>query len=169
MKRIYFIIVILTFSITTKLSIAKDKYCFGEAGKMYGIDPEILRSISFDESGHNNSAVNYNSDGSYDFCHMQINSSWAGKIGIDNWLSLGDPCQCSMWAAYILANCIQKHGNSWKAVGCYHSPSEKKRVNYAWTIYKLMKHQKKNVSKKSCIKQKGCVIRTASNVSSRSQ
>lgn len=69
-------------------------FCFEEAGTMYGIAPRLLWSICKGESNFNPAAVNYNSNGSYDFGLMQINSSWAPtlrKKGI-SWEALADPC-----------------------------------------------------------------------------
>lgn len=60
---------------------------------MYGISPRLLWSISKGESNFNPLAVNHNTNGSYDFGLMQINSSWAPtlrKMGLP-WESLADP------------------------------------------------------------------------------
>lgn len=61
---------------------------------------------------------------------MQINSSWANKIGYELWMKLGDPCQNVMVGAWILAGCIERHGYSWEAVGCYNTPDRKKQKKY---------------------------------------
>ncbi len=111
--------------LTPRLALSQD-YCFEEAGKQYGISPLLLWAISREESGFNPSAINFNRNGSYDYCHMQINSSWASEIGEEVWASLGDPCQCTMTGAWILARCIKNNSYTWKAVGCYHAKNEEK-------------------------------------------
>lgn len=123
--------------LTPHIGISQD-YCFEEAGKQYGISPLILWAISREESGFNPSAININHNGSYDYCHMQINSAWASEVGKNVWASLRDPCQCTMAGAWILSQCIKDNGYTWKAVGCYNAKSEEKRVGYSWKIYRAM-------------------------------
>jgi hypothetical protein len=116
-------------------------YCFEEAGKLYGISPALLWAISREESGFNPSAINYNRNGSYDYCHMQVNSVWASEVGERVWGSLGDPCQCTITGAWILSKCIKLYGYTWQAVGCYHAKSEEKRMTYSWKVHRgLIKH-----------------------------
>ena len=121
------------------LAAAGQDYCFDEAGKQYAVAPSLLRAISEVESGFNPFAINFNTDGTYDYCHMQVNSSWASKIGRDTWASLCNPCQCTMVAAWILSQCIAQYGYTWKAVGCYHAKDNQRRVSYAWKIQDALK------------------------------
>ena len=110
-------------------------YCFEEAGETYSVAPELLWAISKVESNFNNRAVNWNKNGSYDFCHMQINSGWYKALGRDLWMQLGDPCTCTKVGAWVLANCVHNFGYTWKAVGCYNAASQEKRSVYAWKVY----------------------------------
>ncbi len=110
-------------------------FCFEEAGMLYGISPLLLRAIAEVESNLNPLAINRNSDGSYDFGLMQINSSWARILGIDNWLLLGNPCNNVKVGAWILRQCIDRYGYNWEAVGCYNARSFEKRIQYANKIY----------------------------------
>lgn len=114
-------------------------FCFDEAGARYGINPIILRSIAKVESNFNPRAVNRNKNGSYDFGLMQINSSWARTIGLERWNSLGDACYNTMTGAWILANCMNKYGYSWKAIGCYNSQTPDKRDRYALAVFNQLK------------------------------
>ena len=85
---------------------------------MYRIAPKLLRTISKGESNFNPAAVNYNTNGSYDFGLMQINSSWAPalrKMGIP-WETLADPCTNVKVGAWVLAQCISEYGYTWSAV-----------------------------------------------------
>lgn len=113
-------------------------FCFQEAGDYYNISPNLLYVIADAESDFDPSAKNTNSDGSYDFGLMQINSSWADKIGMDTWLKLGDPCYNVYVGAWILSDCFARYGYTWKGIGCYNAKSERKRVAYAWKIYRLL-------------------------------
>jgi soluble lytic murein transglycosylase-like protein len=118
-------------------------FCFEQAGAEYGVAPEILWALSTKESGGNPTAYNQNSNGSYDYCHMQINSGWYRVLGKERWDALSDPCQCTRTGAWILSNCMRKYGYSWKAIGCYHSQTPDKRDQYAKSIAKILSSAKK--------------------------
>lgn len=110
--------------------------CFVSAGDMYSINPDLLWTIAKVESNFNPRAINYNKNGSYDYGIMQINSFWYKHLGHDRWMALADPCYNVHVGAWILKQCINKHGYSWSAVGCYNASTEAKRNSYAWKIYK---------------------------------
>jgi len=116
-------------------ALCADTLCFAEAGEMYDISPTLLKAISWTESRHNNEAINWNSNGTYDYCHMQINSAWYQSLGHDKWMSIADPCACTMVGAEILKKCIDAYGYTWEAVGCYNASSKNKRTKYAHKIY----------------------------------
>lgn len=139
-KSLIFILCVCA-SLTPHLAISQD-YCFEEAGKQYGISPLLLWAISREESGFNPSAINYNRNGSFDYCHMQINSAWASEVGKEAWASLGDPCHCTMIGAWILSACINDYGYTWKAIGCYNARNEDKRVGYSWRIFNILNRYK---------------------------
>lgn len=113
-------------------------YCFEEAGSAYGISPQLLWAIAKTESGLNPLAINYNPNGSYDFGVMQINSGWYKSLGHALWMSLNEPCTNIKVGAWILAGCIQRHGYTWEAVGCYNAVSPGKRVSYANKVYRIL-------------------------------
>ncbi|MGO9014194.1 MAG: lytic transglycosylase domain-containing protein [Dissulfurispiraceae bacterium] len=98
-----------------------DDYCFQEAGYMYGVAPEVLWVIAKGESNFNPQIVHWNSNGSYDYGTMQINSCWYITLGKDRWNHLADPCYNIKVGAWILAQCIQRYGYTWEAVGCYNT------------------------------------------------
>lgn len=110
---------------------ADDPYCFVEAGEMYNVSAQLLWAISKVESNHDPKAINFNKNGSYDICHMQINSQWVKSLGQERWEGLSDPCYCTKIGAWILSQCVEKHGYTWEAVGCYHSPTKERQVVYA--------------------------------------
>lgn len=98
--------------------------CYEEAGMKYGINPQLLRAIAVTESDENPLAVSPpNKDGSRDFSMMQINPFWYPKLahyGVRK-EDLKDPCQSVHAAAWILAQEIERFGNSWRAVGAYNA------------------------------------------------
>lgn len=112
--------------------------CFDEAGKKYGISPQLLRAIAKTESGMRPHAMNRNPNGSYDVGVMQINSFWFPKLGLTADQLRADPCLNVMTGADILGRCIKSHGYAWEAVGCYNAYSHSKRVAYSWRIYRSL-------------------------------
>jgi soluble lytic murein transglycosylase-like protein len=117
-------------------------FCFEEAGREYGIAPEVLWSIAKGESNLDPNAINRNTNGSYDFGLMQINSIWATTLGKERWASLGDACTNVKTGAWILRQCIDDYGYDWKAIGCYNSRTPSKRDEYARRIAKIMEQFK---------------------------
>jgi len=106
---------------------------------MYGISPQLLWSIAKVESNFDPGAINRNHNGTYDFGIMQINSSWYPALGRAIWNQLGNPCMNVHVGAWVLAQCIQKHGNTWEAIGCYNASSKTKRVRYAVKVYDALR------------------------------
>ena len=94
---------------------------FDEAGRYYNISPELLEAIAWVESNKTVNAVNNNKNGSYDFCHMQINSKYWKPVLENNWQYLSNPRYCSMVGAWVLRQCVDRYGYNWDAVACYHT------------------------------------------------
>lgn len=115
-----------------------DSLCFDEAGAQYGINPQILRAIAKVESNFNPRAINWNTNGTYDFGVMQINTSWGYTLGKEWWSTLGDPCTNIRAGAMILSSCMKKYGYTWEAIGCYNSQTPGKRDKYAMMVYKQL-------------------------------
>lgn len=129
-----FILVMLCLAVNTASAHA---FCFQEAGELYGISPQLLWSIAKVESNFDPGAVNWNRNGTYDFGLMQINSSWAGRLG-KTWSGLGDPCTNVKVGAWILAQCVSDYGYTWQAVGCYNSRTPSKRDRYAAKVFRIL-------------------------------
>ena len=113
-------------------------FCFEEAGMQYNLPPKLLWSIAKSESNFKPDAVNVNKNGSYDYGVMQINSSWAGRLGDRLWSQLADPCTNVKVGAWILSQCINDYGYNWKAVGCYNSRTPGKNEAYAQRIASIL-------------------------------
>jgi len=115
-------------------AVQASAFCFQEAGIEYGISPALLWGIAKHESNMNPVAICRNRNGSFDFGLMQINSRWAKILGAERWMSLGDPCTNVRTGAWILSDCIRRHGYNWKAVGCYHSSAPARSERYAGRV-----------------------------------
>lgn len=112
--------------------------CFNEAAAYFQVSPQVLHAIAKHESGLNPNAMNRNTNGTYDIGVMQINSLWLpelSKIGIQ-YENLRDPCMNVFVGAWIYSKKVQKYGNSWNAIGAYHSETAQKRESYSWKIYR---------------------------------
>ena len=120
-------------------SVRAESLCFDEAGRDYGINPRILRAIAKVESNYNPRAINRNTNGTYDFGVMQINSLWASVLGKERWNTLGDPCTNIKTGASILSSCMESYGYTWQAIGCYNSRTPDKRDKYAMLVFRQMK------------------------------
>lgn len=113
--------------------------CFVDAALRYQVNPLLLRAIARQESSFRADAVNENTNGTRDIGVMQINTWWLGgplgKAGLTE-EHLFQPCLNIHVGAWILANEIQRHGLSWKAIGSYHSPTEWRQADYARRIHR---------------------------------
>lgn len=111
------------------------------AAARYGVNPHVLYAIAQQESSLNPRAVNSNGNGSTDFGLTQINSLWLPHLkqfGI-NAENLMDPCTNLHVGAYILALNVRQHGNTWNAIGAYHSNTPSLRDRYAQSIYQRLR------------------------------
>ena len=128
-------------------------FCFEEAGAEYGLSPRLLWAIAKVESGFNPAALNTNTDGSFDYGLMQINSRWYPTLGRERWAHLNDACFNVRTGAWILARCVKRHGYTWDAVGCYCAKSPEKRARYANRVYRALVDA--GAAQASCRAQKG--------------
>ena len=105
-----------------------EDFCYDSAGDFFGIPPALLQALSYVESQHDKDAIHRNENGSFDFGHMQINTIWVKKIG-KSYLTLSNPCYCTYVGAWILSQCIEKHGYSYDALSCYRSGRALKKLS----------------------------------------
>lgn len=107
--------------------------CFDDAAAYHQVNAWTLRAIAYQESSFNERAVGRNSNGSVDVGLTQTNSIHfpdLAKFGISA-RDLFDPCKSTFVAAWLLRKKILKHGNTWAAVGAYHSETPSLRDRYA--------------------------------------
>jgi soluble lytic murein transglycosylase-like protein len=115
--------------------------CFSAAAAYQSVNPLILRAIAWQESHDNVSAMHKNRNGSIDYGLMQINSIHLpalAQYGISS-NKLMDPCSNVYIAAWHLRRQMDKYGNSWAAVGAYHSETPALRDQYAKQIIGILR------------------------------
>ena len=115
-------------------------YCFEQAGTYYGVSPALLYAIAKVESNLNWRALNKNRNGTYDIGLMQINSRWLPTLkryGLHNERLIWEPCYNTMVGAWVLRQCIDRYGNTWKAIDCYNKGSKaRENSQYVWKVYR---------------------------------
>jgi len=110
--------------------------CIDDAAAYHGVNPQVLRAIGYQESHLNPQAHNRNRNGSEDLGMFQINTIHLPELsryGIGR-QALYDPCVSAYVAAWHLARKVQLHGNSWRAIGAYHSESPGENGVYARAV-----------------------------------
>ncbi|ANA41746.1 transglycosylase (plasmid) [Geobacter anodireducens] len=120
-------------------------FCFQEAGEEYGVAPEILYNIASVESSFKPTVIHWNTNGTYDYGLMGINSKWTewSPYIRKMWPYLGDPCINVKAGAWILSKCIKDYGYTWQGIGCYNSRTPEFNREYAQKIFKSMvKHRR---------------------------
>jgi len=123
---------------------------FQEAAQTWGVPVALTRAIARVESGFSPWAINIegrgytfaskekalekgqqaqNANRSFDSGVMQVNSFWLKKYGIPLEAAL-DPGANIFLGSWILKQEIERHGQTWNAVGAYHSPDEARSRRY---------------------------------------
>lgn len=123
----------LAVSVLALASIDAQAFCFDEAAARYGVNPVVLRGIAFVESRLRATVVRRNEDGSIDYGPMQVNSVHLPELA--RWgitpARLMDPCTNVMVGAYLYRKKMERYGNTWVAVGAYHSETPENRDAYS--------------------------------------
>jgi soluble lytic murein transglycosylase-like protein len=107
--------------------------CFELAASRYQVPVHLLKAIAQVESAHNPRAMNFNTNGTRDIGLMQINSSWLPllrKMSVTE-QALWDPCVNTLVAAWLLSENFKRWGNTYRALGAYHSPNAARQLHYA--------------------------------------
>ncbi|SAK71287.1 lytic transglycosylase, catalytic [Caballeronia pedi] len=129
---------LLVASLAASPAFADD--CFEQAAAYQGVNPLVLRAVAWRESKGDAAAINRNLNGSMDVGQLQINSIHfpdLARHGIPH-RALTDPCVNVFVAAWLLKQKMVKYGNTWRAVGAYHSESPKYRDAYARSIQQIL-------------------------------
>lgn len=110
----------------------------------YQVNAHLLKAIAKVESSENPAAININrqfKNHNEDIGLMQINSRWLKELntyGIQR-EHLLDACINTHIGAWILSRQIQTYGNTWKAIGAYHSVTPELNRRYANRVYVQLK------------------------------
>jgi soluble lytic murein transglycosylase-like protein len=118
--------------------------CVEEAAAFHGVSSMLLRAIIFHESRGNASIVLRNTNGSVDVGLGGLNSIHfpeLARYGIAP-NHLLDGCVNTYVAAWHLAKQVKAYGNTWFAVGTYHSKTPEHRDRYAGQIYAVLQRWK---------------------------
>ena len=110
--------------------------CWEEVGQRYNINPYLLAAVAKTESNFNARAVRQNTNGTRDIGVMQINSIWLpalARYGVTE-AHLYDPCANIAVGAWILSQQQGRYGNTWEAVGAYHSKTPSYKWKYANSV-----------------------------------
>ncbi|MGJ7523702.1 lytic transglycosylase domain-containing protein [Variovorax sp. LT1P1] len=114
--------------------------CVEEAAAFHGVSSMLLRAIIYHESRGNPAAVAKNTNGSIDVGLGQMNSIHfpeLARYGIAPGHLL-DGCVNTYVAAWHLGKQVRQYGNTWTAVGTYHSKTPMYRDRYAGQIYAVL-------------------------------
>jgi soluble lytic murein transglycosylase-like protein len=119
-------------------------HCWDAAASRYGVDPLLLKAIAWQESRGKPSAVGpLLKDGNRAIGLMQINTihlPTLEKFGISK-NDLFDACVSIDVGAWVLADCIEKKGATWAAVGCYYGgPNSRAYDELARYVVSVQKH-----------------------------
>lgn len=117
--------------------------CFLLAAQYQHVNPQILQAIAWRESHINSRAIHRNSNGTTDYGLMQINSIHLKKLAKYRISKnrLMEPCANVFIAAWHLRQQMNQYGNTWQAVGAYHSKTPALRDRYAKSIIRIINMQ----------------------------
>lgn len=118
---------------TASANTAPTVDCVDQAAQYHAVNANVLRAILWNESGMRPRAVNKNANGSVDVGIGQINSIHFKRLrslGVTPELLL-DACVGTYVAAWHLQLQIKELGNTWAAIGAYHSRTPIYNQSYA--------------------------------------
>ena len=114
--------------------------CWEQAARRHQVNPHLLVAIAEVESGLRPVAIGRNTYGSIDIGLMQINSLWLPELRRHGIVprDLLDPCVSVHVGAWVLAQKMRVHGNTWTAVGAYNAGSAMLRERYARKVIEAL-------------------------------
>ena len=115
--------------------------CFDDAANWQGVHVGVLRAIAIQENPRCDGTVRKNKNGSIDIGCMQINSIHLPELANYSITKehLLDPCTNIFVGARHYKKMLMKYGNTWKAVGAYHSETPEIRDSYARSVETIFK------------------------------
>ena len=114
--------------------------CVEEAAAFHRVNSMLLRAIIYHESRGNPAAIGRNANGSIDVGLGQMNSIHFPELARHGIAPghLLDGCVNTYVAAWHLSKQVRAYGNTWIAVGNYHSKTPVFRDRYAGQIYAVL-------------------------------
>jgi len=123
--------------LTQVAAVASLRQCVNLAAQYHKVSPWILAAILRHESNLRPGVVRKNTDGSVDVGIAQVNSvhfSEIGQYGIAP-KDLLNPCVNTFVAAWHLSRQFSRYGQTWYAIGAYHSKQPVYNARYQALIY----------------------------------
>ncbi len=120
--------------------------CIHEAASGRAWLERTLWGLRDQESGWIGAEV-VNANGTYDLGPMQINTWWLPKLAaltskppviVRTWL-IHDACFNVQMARWIFLTELSANRDYWRAIGAYHSPTDWRRRDYAFSVSKKLK------------------------------
>jgi lysozyme-related protein Hpa2 len=127
------LVIAIGFLVTSNICLAD---CYDDAASYHGVNAVILKAIAFNESSFRPNITTTNSNHSIDIGMTGINSVHLPELnrkGVQA-QDLYDPCKSIYVSAWLLRKQINRFGNTWNAVGAYHSTTPYYRDIYAEKI-----------------------------------
>lgn len=118
--------------------------CFDDAAAWHGVHVGVLRAIALQENRRCDATVRANKNGTTDIGCMQINSVHLPELALFRITkeSLLDPCINIFVGARHYKKMVLKYGNTWTAVGAYHSENPTFRDPYARSVAMIFRRMR---------------------------
>jgi soluble lytic murein transglycosylase-like protein len=110
--------------------------CIDDAAAHHGVNPLVLRAIGWQESRLRPGAVGRNANGTVDIGAFQINSIHLRRLAAHGVGApqLADGCVSAYVAAWHYRRQVAEFGDTWQAVGAYHSRTPALSARYAKSV-----------------------------------
>lgn len=120
-------------------TLAQD--CFDLAARHQGVNSTVLRAIAMMENPRCDARTSRNTNGSVDVGCMQINSVHLRELARHGVFphDLLDQCKNIHIGAWHYKKMVRKYGNTWNAIGAYHSETPHLRDRYARGVYNILR------------------------------
>ena len=122
------------------LAAAAHADCIDDAAARHQVNAYVLRAIGWQESRLQPAAIGRNANGSVDLGAFQINSVHLPELrryGLDR-AALADGCVSAEVAAWHYRRQVDLQGDSWQAVGAYHSHTAARAAWYSNQIAAIL-------------------------------
>lgn len=117
------------------------KTCLASAATFHGVNAVVLAAIGQHESGFRPNTVVRNTNGTVDrgiFGDNSIHLTDLSRYGVSA-KDLHDACKSAYVAAWRLKGHVARYGNTWRAVGAYHSTTPGVLEPYANSIHAIVR------------------------------